>query len=108
MVERFKDTGHLVVQSAGALDKDGRRRNVPPNALAALAVPNATFSFAMTVMECVSWVTEDFVWEHESVTEPNVLWKENEILEALSYDIDVPCPLQWGTSVVLRTVKPRS
>ena len=33
---------------------------------------------------------------HEWVTEPNVLWKENDILEALSYDIDVPCPLQWG------------
>ena len=76
-------------------DKDGRRGNIPPNALAALAVPKATFSFAMTVMECVSWVTEDFVWEHEWVTEPNVLWKENDILEALNYDIDVPCPLQW-------------
>ena len=40
------------------------------------------------------WATEDFLWEHEWVTEPNVLWKENDMLEALDYDIDVPCPLQ--------------
>ena len=47
------------------------------------------------IMECVSWVTEDFLWEHEWVTETNVLWKENDILEALNYDIDVLCPLHW-------------
>ena len=46
------------------------------------------------IMECVSWVTEDFLWEHEWVTEPNVLLRENDILEALNSDIDVPCPLQ--------------
>ena len=28
------------------------------------------------IVECVSWVCEDFLWEHEWVTEPNVLWKE--------------------------------
>ena len=42
------------------------------------------------------WVTEDFLWEHEWITETNVTLKENDILEALKYDIDVPCPLQWG------------
>ena len=47
------------------------------------------------IMESVSWVTEDFLWEHEWVTETNVVLKENGILEALNYDIDVPCPLQW-------------
>ena len=109
--------------------KNGRRGNIPPNAMAARAIPKATFSFAMTVMdkvegwneeecvgskfaaslwiytkavlcdgrgrppqdwreklriimECVSWVTEDFLWEHEWVTEPNVLWKQNDILGA--------------------------
>ena len=45
------------------------------------------------IMECVSWVCEDFLSEHVWVTEPNVLWKENDTLEALNYDIDVPCPL---------------
>ena len=30
------------------------------------------------------------------MTEPNALWKENDILEALNYDLDVPCPLLWG------------
>ena len=47
------------------------------------------------IMESVNWVTEDFLWKHEWVTEPNVLLKENDTLEALNYDIDVPCPLQW-------------
>ena len=48
------------------------------------------------IMEGVSWVTEDILWEHEWITETNVVLKENDILEALNYDIDVPCPLQWG------------
>ena len=46
------------------------------------------------IMECVSWVCEDFLKEHERVTEPNVLWKENDMLEALDHDIDVRCPHQ--------------
>ena len=29
-------------------------------------------------------------------TEPNVLLKENDTLEAQNYDVDVPCPIQWG------------
>ena len=28
------------------------------------------------IMESVSWVAEDFLWEHEWVTEPNVLLTE--------------------------------
>ena len=43
-------------------DKDGRRDNVPPNALAALAMPKATFSFAITVMDKVEgWNEEECV-----------------------------------------------
>ena len=60
------------------------------------------------IIECASWVTEDFLWEHEWVTEPNVLWKENDILKALNYDIDVPCPLQWGLVWFSAPVKPQS
>ena len=45
---------------------------------------------------CDGWVIEDFLWEHEWVPEPNVLWKENDILEAFDYDIDAPCQLQRG------------
>ena len=52
----------------------------------------------------MSWVCQNFLLEHEWVIEPNVLWKENDILDALNYDIDVQCPLQMVTSV-LRTVK---
>ena len=44
------------------------------------------------ISEHVSWVCEDALWEHES----DVLWKENEILEALNCDFDVPSPLHWG------------
>ena len=106
-------------------NKNVRRGNIPPYALAPLAVPRATFSFAMTVMdkveglnedkwvrskfaasmwiyteavlcdgrvrdpppdqkpliriilESASWETEDLLWEHEWVTEPYVLLKEN-------------------------------
>ena len=119
--------------------KNGRRDNIPPNAL---AVPKTVFSYAMIVMdkvegwneeewvgskfaacmwiytkavlcdghrrppqdlrqmfdiimECLSCLCEAALWKHEWVTEPNVLRKENDILEALNYDLDVPCPLQW-------------
>ena len=30
------------------------------------------------IMECVSRVCGDFLWEHEWVTEPNVLWNEKD------------------------------
>ena len=47
-------------------------------------------------MECVRWVCEDALWEHEWVTELNVVLKENEILKALNYDFDVPNSIMWG------------
>ena len=44
----------------------------------------------------------------EWVTEINVPWKENEILDAMNRDIDVLCPHHWrGTFVVLLTVEPQ-
>ena len=49
-----------------------------------------------TIMESVSWVCKDSLRDHEWVTERNVILKENEILEALNYDLDVPCVIQWG------------
>ena len=49
-----------------------------------------------TIVESVSWVTEDSLWEHEWITETNDTLKENLTLEALNQDIDVPCPLQWA------------
>ena len=39
---------------------------------------------------------EGSLWEDEWITDTNVTLKENEILEALDCEIDVPCPLQWG------------
>ena len=47
------------------------------------------------IRECVSWVCEDALCEHEWVTELDVILKDNDILKALSYDLDVPCPLRW-------------
>ena len=35
-------------------------------------------------MESVNWICEDFLWEHEWLTEPIVLWKDNDILETLN------------------------
>ena len=46
-------------------------------------------------MESVSWVCEDALRDHEWVTELNVILKENEILAALNYDLDVPCVILW-------------
>ena len=63
---------------------DGHRR--PPQDLRQMLV---------IITECVSWVCEDALCEHEWVMEPNVLWKENDILEALNYDRFLLCPLQW-------------
>ena len=68
-----------------AVLSDGRRRD-PPQDLQPI--------FGLLV-ESVSWVTEDFLWEPEWITEIKVTLKENVNLEARNYDIDVPCPLQW-------------
>ena len=48
------------------------------------------------MVESVTWVTEGSLWEHEWITDTSVTMKENEILEALKYESDSPCPLQWG------------
>ena len=42
------------------------------------------------IMESVSWVTEDSLWNHVWVTETKVTMKEKLILEALHYDIQLP------------------
>ena len=39
-------------------------------------------------MESVSWVTEDFLWEHEWITDKKVTVKENLILEALRQNLN--------------------
>ena len=43
----------------------------------------------------VSWVTEDSLWDHAWITETEVTMKENLILEALHFDIDVLWALLW-------------
>ena len=63
---------------------DGRKRHQPLDMQTILAI----------IIESVSWVTEDFLWDHEWITETQVTMKENLTLEALKYDIEVPCPLQ--------------
>ena len=54
------------------------------------------------------WFARMLLWEHEWVTDLNVVLKENEITEALTYEIDVPCAIQWGTVVVLLALTTRS
>ena len=56
------------------------------------------------IIESVSWVTEDFLWDHEWITETKVTMKENLILEALHYDIEaLLCSV--GSVMVLSTNK---
>ena len=63
---------------------DGRRRDPPQDLQPTLEI----------IVHSASWVTEDFLREHEWITETNVTLKGNVILEALNNDIDVLCPLQ--------------
>ena len=65
---------------------DGRKCDPPLDLRSILAI----------IIESVSWVTEDFLWDHEWITETKVTVKESLILVALHYDIEVPCPLQWA------------
>ena len=65
---------------------DGRKRDPPLDVQTILAI----------IIEGVSWLTEDSLWDYEWITETKVTMKENFILEALHYDIEVPCPLQWA------------
>ena len=64
---------------------EGRRRDLPQDLQPMLGI----------IVESVSWVTDDFLWEHEWITDTNVTMEENLFLEALNYDIDVLCPLRW-------------
>ena len=48
-----------------------------------------------TIMESVGWVCEEAMEGHEWVSELNISMQEKEILVALSYEIDVPCVVQW-------------
>ena len=38
---------------------------------------------------------DGFQWEHEWVTDTYVILKDNDILEELDHEIDVPFPFQW-------------
>ena len=53
-----------------------------------------THPILATIIESVCCVTEDSLRDHEWITERKVTMKENLILQALHYDIEVPCPLQ--------------
>ena len=57
--------------------------------------PSLDLDFAQGIIG-ETWVTKVCLWEHEWITDTNVILKENEVLEALNYEIEVPCPLQWG------------
>ena len=58
--------------------------------------PSLDLEFAQGIIgESVTWVTEVCLWEHEWIMDIDVSLRENEILEAVSSEIEVPCPLQW-------------
>ena len=57
--------------------------------------PSLDLDFAQGIIgESVTWVTEVCLWEHEWIIGTDVTLKENEVLETLNYEIEVPCPLQ--------------
>ena len=65
---------------------DGRKRTPPLDMQTIPAI----------IIESGSRVTEDFLWDHERITETKVTMKENLILEALHCDIEVPYPFPWS------------
>ena len=76
---------------------DGRKRDPPMDLQLILA----------TIIESVSWVTEDSLCDHEWITETKVTMKDNVILEAVHYVIEVSCPLQWALLRVFSTDNPQ-
>ena len=69
-----------------AVSCDGRKRDPPLDSQPILGI----------IVESVSSVTEDVLWENEWITETKVTMKENLFLQARICNIDVPCPLQWA------------
>ena len=55
----------------------------------------------LSIMESVSWVCDDVLENHESVSKLTGSMPENVVLVVLNYNIDVPCVVQWGIVVVL-------
>ena len=48
------------------------------------------------IMEAINWVLcIYFQDDHDWISEYSLVMQENKILEALNYDIDVPCVVQW-------------
>ena len=49
-------------------------------------------------MEVVCWVCDDALDEHVSVSEQTVSLQEASVLEALQYDLEIPCIVWWEMS----------
>ena len=60
---------------------------------------NETHSWTCNLhSQSARWVTEDSLWDHEWITLTKVTWKENLILEAVHYEIDVR--FAWFSAVL--------
>ena len=49
-----------------------------------------------SIMEAVSWVCDDALYEHVWVSEHTISLQEAKVVEALQYDFEIPCTAQWG------------
>ena len=48
-----------------------------------------------SIMEATSWSCACFQEDYDRISDLSLVMQETKILEALNYDIDVPCVLQW-------------
>ena len=49
-------------------------------------------------MEAVNWERDDALDEHVCVSEQTISLQEAKVLEALQYDLGIPCMVQWCMS----------
>ena len=49
-----------------------------------------------SIMEVLNWVCDDALDDHVWVSELTISCRDTKVLEALDYDIEVPCLVQWG------------
>ena len=80
----------------GCLVRRTQKRNPPLDSQPILA----------RIIESVSWVTEDSLWDHEWITETKATMKENLILKALHYNIKIHA-LFSGLAMVFSTNEPQ-
>ena len=58
-----------------------------------------------SVMEAVNWVGDDALDEHVWVSELTISLQEAQVLEALQFDLEISCVVQWRVFGQPRLIK---